>query len=530
MPKPGPKYTKWLVPARWARPRQRTPDESQNSRFYKDEEGMHDNLYGATKLNVSEPFWEVNGELLVRTTWVDNEGVQTYDELPLEHLQDYEPELKKFDQYLESHGYRLYAWWRDKRDLWKKHRKQKLRTVQGDEVTDNSVTDGEDDDDSDDSDDQPPHKGNRIRKITDDDDDDSDNPPLAQPPPLSNEWVRIGPSKITGAVAGQDDGLLAVRDIPRNTKITDYKIGATKLNEEEFRARYPTGKATHVWNPSKGVYYDASNPTTLASAAMRGGANNPNNARITGSGAVVTTKDVRAGQEIFLPYGGTFRIAKDVAPPAPTTILEAARVARQANDDVVDWTLPNDKRHNPNRYGWDPDKGYLYHTPPTAQQTPTILQAAANARQLRTREQKRTEEEWPMQRWGKPKPTNDGRPLITSLPPTWIGGGTQSSQESIPEIFDRNAIVRIIDKRDTAEGVKYFVRTMDRKVSWIQEELLRQRPDFERALRKYKEIFESPVRASSPADTELVTTDDDEPEEYYKALDNVRSLLGLKRR
>jgi hypothetical protein len=135
-----------------------------------------------------------------------------------------------------------------------------------------------------------------------------------------------------------------------------------------------------------------------------------------------------------------------------------------------------------------------------------------------------------MQRWGKPKPTNDGRPLITSLPPTWIGGGTQSSQESIPEIFDQNAIVRIIDKRDTAEGVKYFVRTMDRKVSWIEEELLRQRPDFERALRKYKEIFESPVRASSPADTELVTTEDDEPEEYYKALDDVRSLLGLKRR
>ena len=354
--------------------------------------------------------------------------------------------------------------------------------------------------------------------------------PLAQPPPLSNEWVRIGPSSITGAVAGQDDGLIAVRDIPKNTTITNYKTGATKLNEQEFRARYPTGKEpTHTWSGSKGVYYDASNPKTLASAAMRGDAKS-NNARITGSGAVVTTKAVRAGQEIFLPYGGTFTIAKAAAAPAPRTILQAAAAARQAKDDAVDWTLPNDKRHNPNRYGYDPDKGYLYHTPPAAQQTPTILQAAANVRQLRAREQKRTEEEWPMQRWGKPKPVNDGRPGIRSLPPTWIGGDPQSSQESIPEIYDRNAIVRIIDKRDTADGVKYFVRTMDRKVSWIQEELLRQRPDFEAALRKYKEIFESPVRASSPAYTELVTTDDDEAEEYYKALDDVRSLLGLKRR
>ena len=52
---------------------------------------------------------------------------------------------------------------------------------------------------------------------------------------------------------------------------------------------------------------------------------------------VLLSKDVRAGQEIFLPYGGTFRIAKDVAPPAPTTILEAARAARGAK-------APNDKR------------------------------------------------------------------------------------------------------------------------------------------------------------------------------------------
>jgi hypothetical protein len=45
------------------------------------------------------------------------------------------------------------------------------------------------------------------------------------------------------------------------------------------------------------------------------------------------------------------------------------------NDDVDYWALPNDKRHNPNRYGWDPDQGYLYHTPPAVQQ-PSILGTA----------------------------------------------------------------------------------------------------------------------------------------------------------
>ena len=107
---------------------------------------------------------------------------------------------------------------------------------------------------------------NRDSDSGEDDDDDSDDqpPPLALPPSLMNEWVRIGPSRITGAVAGQNDGLIAVRDIPRNTTITNYKTGATKLNEQEFRARYPTGKEpTHTWSGSKGVYYDASNPTTL---------------------------------------------------------------------------------------------------------------------------------------------------------------------------------------------------------------------------------------------------------------------------
>lgn len=141
---------------------------------------------------------------------------------------------------------------------------------------------------------------------------------------IMNEWVRIGPSGIVGAVAGQDNGLIANKYIPKGTVITNYKIGATMLNDAQLEARYPPPhKPTHVWGEKKGVYWDASTPPTLASSAMRG-TSQTNNAEIMArSGNVRTTKPVQKDQEIFLPYGGTFRILKDPA-PGPS-ILSLAR-------------------------------------------------------------------------------------------------------------------------------------------------------------------------------------------------------------
>ena len=94
------------------------------------------------------------------------------------------------------------------------------------------------------------------------------------------------------------------------TLLGEAFLGAVKLNEAQFRALYPTGNATHAWSPKKGVYYDASNPTNLASSANRGTAKT-NNARIMASGSVKTTKNIKAGAEIFLPYGGSFQQIKE---------------------------------------------------------------------------------------------------------------------------------------------------------------------------------------------------------------------------
>ena len=407
--------------------------------------------------------------------------------------------------------------------------------------------------------------------------------PAPQPSTLTNEWVQVGPSTIQGA----GNGLFAKKDIPKGTGITNYMDGAVKLNEAQFRALYPTGNATHAWSPKKGVYYDASNPTNLASSANRGTAKT-NNARIMASGSVKTTKNIKAGAEIFLPYGGSYQIQEAQS--------SSDSDGDSSDDDVDYWALPNDTRWNPNRYGYDPERDvYLYHddpppkpapeplgfptedvddgpAPPTILQAaaaaqkqstiprpapeppaptilqaaavarkqstiprpepeppaPTILQAAANVRQLRERKPKETEEEWPFKRFGKPKPIethgrekgkNRGPRPYPDQPGTTYA---DDSDGGVPELYDRDLILRIIDKRNTAEGVQYFVRTANGQVSWITEAWALTRPEFEAVLEIYKVIYETPVpnaqppvpRAPSPTYTELVTTDEDEMEDY----------------
>ena len=137
--------------------------------------------------------------------------------------------------------------------------------------------------------------------------------PAAPPPqtatlPIMNEWVYIGPSTLVGAVAGQNNGLIARKDIPKGTVLTNYKEGAMQLNQADLKARYPPPrKPTHVWQQKQDVYWDASTPPTLASSPMRG-KSKTNNAVIMKTGNVTTTKPIQKGEEIFLPYGSSYHI------------------------------------------------------------------------------------------------------------------------------------------------------------------------------------------------------------------------------
>ena len=340
----APKPTSWLQPAQYGRPREGQPEgnEWQASRFWVEDDGtLRDDLEGAQQVQFS-PYGvlEQEGELLLRTTWYDADGEYQNDWLPYKHLEpDFGPKLNKFKETLRENN------WTDEHALMVKYAKNDsadaglppplqlpppLRRTIGERIATLRQT--------------PEHleRVQQLKALLDVQSQPSEDD---EDPYVDGFWVQIGPSSIKGAVAGQDNGLIARRDIPKDTVLTNYKTGATKLNEAEFRGRYPTGKATHTWSSKKGEYYDASNPTTLASSANRGDAKT-NNARITASGNVVTTKPIKAGQEIFLPYGGTFKIPGAAGPSSSAQISGAAGPSSGAQpqdedefDNDLDWKL-----------------------------------------------------------------------------------------------------------------------------------------------------------------------------------------------
>ena len=119
---------------------------------------------------------------------------------------------------------------------------------------------------------------------------------------MHHTQVRVGPSAIHG------NGVFAKTDMRRGAAFANYMLGTRKLTTAQFRAAYPSGRATHVWQHPSGVYYDATDGSTsiagMANRAARGGRNN---AKIAASGRVITTRPVRAGQELLVSYGSAFR-------------------------------------------------------------------------------------------------------------------------------------------------------------------------------------------------------------------------------
>ena len=120
----------------------------------------------------------------------------------------------------------------------------------------------------------------------------------------SHTKVTVKKSNIQGA----GKGLFARNDIARGETIANYKVGTQKMNHGEFMKKYPSGRASHVWSPSKGVYFDALNLNkSIAGAANRASGNS--NARINGGGKMVTkTGGIKKGVEILVNYGTSYRL------------------------------------------------------------------------------------------------------------------------------------------------------------------------------------------------------------------------------
>ena len=112
--------------------------------------------------------------------------------------------------------------------------------------------------------------------------------------------VEVRPSSIHGL------GLFARRPIAKNDVVADYRLGTDELTRAQFRARYPNGRATHVWAPrDSGPFYDGKNlQKSVAGAANR--TRNPN-ARINANGKLTARRRIPVGREITTSYGGNFK-------------------------------------------------------------------------------------------------------------------------------------------------------------------------------------------------------------------------------
>ena len=115
--------------------------------------------------------------------------------------------------------------------------------------------------------------------------------------------VRVAPSSIAGK------GLFAKEPIRKGSVVADYTVGTERLTRNQFQAKYPSGKATHVWKGPGDTYYDAEDDAkSVSGMANRAPAGKRNNARITGGGKVKTTRPIKAGEEITVSYGQGYRI------------------------------------------------------------------------------------------------------------------------------------------------------------------------------------------------------------------------------
>ena len=116
--------------------------------------------------------------------------------------------------------------------------------------------------------------------------------------------VEVKPSNIAGR------GLFAKRDIRTGEIVGDYTIGTKQLTPGQFRAKYPNGRATHVWSPrGRGTYYDATDGSkSVAGKANRAPSGGRNNAKITGGGKLKAKQRITKGREILVGYGAGFRV------------------------------------------------------------------------------------------------------------------------------------------------------------------------------------------------------------------------------
>ena len=126
---------------------------------------------------------------------------------------------------------------------------------------------------------------------------------------FSHKAYRIDTSTIPGAGRGG----FAARPLKRGDTIANFTTATLKQSPAEFKASYPDkkNKPTHSARVGQ-FYYTALGTGKRTHSAVglinRASAGARNNARILGSGRVVSTRRIPENEEVFLAYGGSYRI------------------------------------------------------------------------------------------------------------------------------------------------------------------------------------------------------------------------------
>ena len=115
----------------------------------------------------------------------------------------------------------------------------------------------------------------------------------------------------TSTIPGGGRGGFAARPLKKGDTIANFTTATVKQSPAEFKASYPDGRGTHTARVGQ-FYYTALGTGKRTHSAVglinRASAGARNNARILGSGRVVATRLIPRDQEIFLAYGGSYRI------------------------------------------------------------------------------------------------------------------------------------------------------------------------------------------------------------------------------
>lgn len=178
-------------------------------------------------------------------------------------------------------------------------------------------------------------------------------------PPPSSMYPRSSPDYFiaTSTIPGAGLGLFATRDYKQNEFIIEYCGEAIDLKEKV--RRYPHNTAQYVVGCTRNLFIDAVDPALSSDARYINSAGKYNNAQVkishlagTCTANVRAKKHIRAGDEIFMPYGTSFHLPahaqshpiRRTSPPPPHQHQQQAaqQHAPPPQTERVRWNTTND--------------------------------------------------------------------------------------------------------------------------------------------------------------------------------------------